>query len=348
MAKSILERFGIKEVADCTFYEINNDGSPGKPVLFLDTLKVSTIEQTAETVYATGGKGNARLIGWDFGKEITLSLEDAVFSPKSMSIMFGDGTVKTDMTSIRKTLLVTVTSSGLPTTWTDPNGTIRVIPAKATSENDTDGKTIVTDEVGNFVAGSPTEGERVFMTFDVPIVGQVIEVNANSYPGTYYITGDTYARSEVTGRDEFFQFIVKKGKVTSENTITLEVEGDPSVFNMTVDVLRDSTGNMIELVKYSLDLEDTMGVLTVSSTEGSSMGYTKISVTPPLSMGHGYVYETGVSLDELDFDEDVSDMTPWNGISEIEATDGQDIVIVEMDIDGKAKKAGKAVVSSAG
>ena len=62
---SILDRYGIKEVADVTFYEINADGTQGKPVLFLDTLKVSTIEQTAETVDARGGKGNPKLITWD-------------------------------------------------------------------------------------------------------------------------------------------------------------------------------------------------------------------------------------------------------------------------------------------
>lgn len=48
-----------------TMYEINPDGTPGKPVLFLDTLKVSTIEQTAEQVDARGGKGNPKLITWD-------------------------------------------------------------------------------------------------------------------------------------------------------------------------------------------------------------------------------------------------------------------------------------------
>lgn len=50
----------IKEVADVTFYKINEDGTPGAPVLFLDTLKVSTIEQTAETADARGGKGNPK------------------------------------------------------------------------------------------------------------------------------------------------------------------------------------------------------------------------------------------------------------------------------------------------
>lgn len=48
-----------------TFYEINTDGSIGKPVLYLDTLKVSTIEQTAEQAEARGGKGNPPLIIWD-------------------------------------------------------------------------------------------------------------------------------------------------------------------------------------------------------------------------------------------------------------------------------------------
>ena len=91
---SILDRYGIKEVADVTFYTIDKTtGQPDKPVLYLDTLKVSTIEQTAESVDARGGKGNPKLVTWDYGKEITVTIEDALFSAKSMAIMFGDGTV---------------------------------------------------------------------------------------------------------------------------------------------------------------------------------------------------------------------------------------------------------------
>ena len=62
---NILSKYGIKEVADVTFYKINADGKPGAPVLYLDTLKVSTIEQTAEQAEARGGKGNPPLIIWD-------------------------------------------------------------------------------------------------------------------------------------------------------------------------------------------------------------------------------------------------------------------------------------------
>lgn len=90
----ILARYGIKEVADVTFYDLDENGMPTNPVLFLDTLKVSTIEQTAEQAEARGGKGNPPLIIWDYGKEINVTLEDALFSAKSMAIMFGNGSVK--------------------------------------------------------------------------------------------------------------------------------------------------------------------------------------------------------------------------------------------------------------
>ena len=47
-----------------TFYRIDGNNKY-TPVLYLDTLKVSTIEETASSTDATGGKGNAKLITWD-------------------------------------------------------------------------------------------------------------------------------------------------------------------------------------------------------------------------------------------------------------------------------------------
>ena len=77
MAVNILAKYGIKEVADVMFYELDSKGAPSAPALYLDSLKVSTIEQSAETVDATGGKSNVKLLTWDTNKELTLTLEDA-------------------------------------------------------------------------------------------------------------------------------------------------------------------------------------------------------------------------------------------------------------------------------
>jgi hypothetical protein len=101
--------------------------------------------------------------------------------------------------------------------------------------------------------GSTTDYAYVTGTFKANS-SYTIDVSANAFPGTYYVTGDTYARSEATGKDEFFQFIIPKAKVLSEsNTITLEAEGDPTVFAMSLKVLRPKDGVMMKLVQYSLD-----------------------------------------------------------------------------------------------
>ena len=236
---SILDRYGIKEVADVTFYELDENGAPKHPVLYLDTLKVSTIEQTAEEAEARGGKGNPPLIIWDYGKEITVTLEDALFSVKSMAIMFGDGTAD-ELTTITKTL--TFTGSTPHSQYTFPGGKTVTITSST-----------IYDATGSVVpSGSLKANTTYFQTFDLNVTGSSIEISAQTFPGTYYVTGDTYARSEITGKDELFQIIIPKARVQSENTITLEAEGDPSVFNMNLRVMRPADGVMMKLVKYDL------------------------------------------------------------------------------------------------
>lgn len=230
-----------------TFYEINADGTAGAPVLYLDTLKVSTIEQTAETTEAKGGKGNVSLIMWDFGKEITLTIEDALFSPKSMAVMFGGGSVSTSVTAIKQTQPAVCASAGTAPTVTYVNTAGSVVTVSSAAIN-------WTSESGVTVAPTAmTLGQKLFATYDVtPTTYRKISIGPDTFPGTYYVTGDTYARNQTTGKDEFFQFIVPKAKMQAENTITLEAEGDPSVFNMGIKVLRPATGDMMQLVQYSI------------------------------------------------------------------------------------------------
>lgn len=295
---SILDRYGIKEVADVTFYKINSDGTRGDPVLYLDTLKVSTIEQTAESVDARGGKGNPKLVTWDYGKEITVSIEDALFSSKSMAIMFGDGTVSQGTQLIQKTAVIRMgkASEGKVKTVNDyiiadiydategskrvklyigsestaPTGEVMLTnqiaftgPNSAVSKlYDEDGT--VLDEAftladlkglystGQTATGTEYDGHKFMFTYWVGTIGKQIVVSGDTFPGTYYVQGDTYARSDVDGSDQFFQFIIPKAKMTSENTITLEAEGDPAVFNMNLTVLRPEDGDMMKLIQYDL------------------------------------------------------------------------------------------------
>lgn len=281
---SILDRYGIKEVADVTFYDIDANGNRSKPVLYLDTLKVSTIEQTAEQSDARGGKGNPKLITWDYGKDITVTLEDALFSSKSLAIMFGNGKpVPKAGDDVVRTVMVRVgTDKKLPKYFTADiydldAGSVRkkiymgsdTAPSdmiefsksgvKLVSLTKEDGTVVQPTGEGDFFtieewnSAELTAGEKAFVTYSVKATTRTVSVSGDSFPGTYYVTGDTYARSDVDGKDQFFQFIIPKAKVTSENTITLEAEGDPSVFNMNLQVLRPEDGEMMRLVQYDLD-----------------------------------------------------------------------------------------------
>ena len=258
---SIFDRYGIKEVADVTFYKIESDGSRGAPVLYLDTLKVSTVEQTASSSDARGGKGNPKLVSWDFGKEINVNLTDALFSPASMAIMFGgkDGVGTEDSTEITKVAMTRILSTAADSTvemdTAEGRKTVKVLAEGGSTYNT--GITKVTDADGVNVPasefGSKTAGDKFFVHYEVtPTSKKVININADTFPGTYYITGDTFCRSDVTGEDDFFQFIIPKAKMSPENTITLEAEGDPSVFNLNLTVLRPESGPMMQLVQYNL------------------------------------------------------------------------------------------------
>lgn len=83
---NIFEQYGIRDVADVTLYSITYDKYDDEvyiPVIYFDTLKVSSVEQSAEQTAARGGLGNAEHVIWDYNKEINVTLQDALYTPAS-------------------------------------------------------------------------------------------------------------------------------------------------------------------------------------------------------------------------------------------------------------------------
>lgn len=289
---SILDKYGIKEVADMTFYKLEN-GNPTVPVLYLDTCKTTTIEQTGEEADARGGKGNAILMSWDYNKEITVTIEDALFSAKSMAIMFGGSEnvdpvshgllMRTEEWQAKESIYLNTGSSniapadvsgkGWDPLYTAPTGVRygKVNPKFFTA----DGKQVVSASVSTGDKGylAIENNQKLFCTYDLIVDGGVIEISSNSFPGTYYITGDTYARPKGSTEDEFFQFIIPEGKIQAENTITLEADGDPTTFSLNVKVLKPADGGpMMKLVKYNpIDSYGAKGVVQASLVHDHTM-----------------------------------------------------------------------------
>lgn len=247
---NIFEQYGLKEVANVTFYEVGSN----KPVLFLDSLKVSTIEQTAESTDAKGGWGNPSLITWDYNKEVNVTLEDALFSTMSLKTMMGAG-IKVASSSakqeidINEAILLDSTGKGKLTYPVKDGVEVYYLDTEKGEY-----KSIEPSSQEVTIEGMKNEEVRVFYKAEVDGTnGNAVEItiSASNFGGTYRIVGDTTVRN-INGVDEPFQFVMEKAKITNEVTFTMEAEGDPATFNLPLKVLKDSKGNMFKLIKYSL------------------------------------------------------------------------------------------------
>lgn len=99
------------------------------------------------------------------------------------------------------------------------------------------------------------------------------------------------------------------------------------------------------LIVFSESIDKTIGILSVSSSEGSTVGKTKILVDPSIEEGRNYKYKTAESVIVPDLGTScTSGYTNWDGQSEITANSGNQILIVEVDSANKVIKAGVATV----
>lgn len=89
----------------------------------------------------------------------------------------------------------------------------------------------------------------------------------------------------------------------------------------------------------------TLKTLTITSAEGEETGKTKITVTPQLSsINNCYKYKTNASAaTEVTYGMDVKTWARWDGTSEITATEGHHVTVVECDQNYKAVASGDVV-----
>ncbi|MEK5036299.1 hypothetical protein MKY96_33140 [Paenibacillus sp. FSL R7-0302] len=246
----MLDKYGVKEVADVTMFDLSSN----LPFLFLDTLKMTVIENQAETSYARGGKGNPKLLGWDFNREATVQMQDALMSMKSISLLTGNKVV---------TGVANVHSREVLTAVVGATGKTKVTPSK-TPLAGTVSAFLVSDD-SNPVEATVATGDITFDVADVAVGAQVavyylfattadaqtIRISADKFPAYIKVVGDTVIRNARTGEDEAFQFIIHKAKIAPNFTLTFQADGEPTAFDMNLDVFRrDTDSEMISMIKY--------------------------------------------------------------------------------------------------
>lgn len=141
-----------------------------------------------------------------------------------------------------------------------------------------------------------------------------------------------------------------QGESISWQTQTIEAEAkkdDTADHSWQEFAQFESESEADSFVRHMLGITGSeVETLTVVSTPGSKVGNTSIAVEQDLVNGRSYRYKTGKSLTEPSLYASLTDWAKWDGVSEIAAEDGDDIIIAEVDVVGLAMAAGKTTVES--
>ena len=90
----------------------------------------------------------------------------------------------------------------------------------------------------------------------------------------------------------------------------------------------------------------TLGNLTVTSTEGSEAEKTKLEVKEQLmSMKNNWKYKDAAAETTVKYGDDVKNWSKWDGEAEIASTAGHHITLVECDMNYKAVRSGDVTVT---
>ena len=270
-------KFGVREICDVVLKAKANQKVGDKifyknePVIYFDTLKTSSMEGAATTVYAQGGRGNSRLVAWEGERTITYTMEDALISPAGFMILSGAGLVEAKsgapirqhMTQqvVCKTVsddAVTIELKEAPYTGEedsnesyiyvmvlDENGEVSTEPYS--KEITANGKTITISKsngVNDLAPFTTKNGEKAVVLVDFYVKresgAQQIEITADKFGGNYYLEASTLFR-DTNGVDMPAEFIIPNCKIQSNFTFTMASSGDPSTFTFTMDAFPDYT-----------------------------------------------------------------------------------------------------------
>ncbi len=248
-------KFGVREICDVVFKAKsetkigNRIFKKGQPVLYIDTAKTSTVEGAATTVYATGGKGNTRLIAWEGEKTLTFTVEDALLSPMGFAVLSGAGLLKgteADVVHVHTTSVaysdhgvIDLTEALNPGEVICPTAPIFVVVAE--EDGSITGELIEGLEVSNDgkqLVGNIDAGKTLFVDFYIQKNSSNVselQIDAENFAGYYYVEATTLFRRQNDGVDMPAELTLPNVKIQSNFTFTMASTGDPSTFTFTMD-----------------------------------------------------------------------------------------------------------------
>lgn len=243
-----LDRFGVITVMDVTLF----DKLTNKPVLFLDTLKMSNITAEGQQKDITGGKYADLLLTYNFGRSVNIEFQDALLSMASMQEIWGATVVDSGVKFHDKKTVAYGTGINTGYAALDPADLMY-------AWNVTDGVEInladaeITAGIVTFdtAPGSDDEVTLYFMNAASTDGYTPMEaiLKSASFPKTVKLVGRTFILEQRTGQMVEIEVEVPKLKLASNFTMSFDAEGDASVFDFSGMALIDGADKEIFKVR---------------------------------------------------------------------------------------------------
>lgn len=264
-------KFGVREICNVAFKCKADNTKIGdrtfmkdELVIYFDTCKTSSLEGSATDVFAQGGRGNPKLVTWSGEKEMKFTFEDALISPLGLSILVGANLttsedyfhhvfIKGRAAGEEGTATIDISDEITELAGADADlcdgktGGTEADKAAAPKVYETDeaGSEIGTAVTGATVAENVISGATLvggnyyYIDGYVKVSGSSLQITADKFSDYFYIEAETLFRREADGVDRPAQFVIPKGKVSSNFNIAMANSGDPSTFSFEVTAMPD-------------------------------------------------------------------------------------------------------------
>ena len=236
------DNFGVKDVMDVEFIALTGEKA-GRPVLRLDMCTLTQLDTTAEVSEARGGRGNAIAVSWNYNREVTFNITNALISDDMLEVILGQAKVEGGRFDSYAAIETSESSTELP---------LRIKPINASEvkiyafDGTLVGNGSSYDEQKQVLITSGLEANRPYVAVYPIEVEKTFTLSADKFPGTYEIVGVSIVRGD---DDEDYEMVmhIPRAKIQTGFTLSLDAEGDPSTFDMAIQVQKPASGDMVYL-----------------------------------------------------------------------------------------------------
>ena len=246
-------KFGVREICDVVLKakaktQIGNKVFyKNEPVLYFDSLKTSSMEGAATTVYAQGGKGNSRLMAWEGERTVTFTMEDALISPEGFMILSGAGLIEASK-----------------------DATIKQHIIERTNKVEVEGESITiyvehkpylpTNAGDNFAYVMVIENDEIASEPFIPVHGDIkaVEDTSSKYFGLYPIVVDAHDCYVCEGEDELYA-VDGEGRFRNEMVVMVDYYTERASHAKQIEITPDKFGGNYYLEASTL-FRNTNGV----------------------------------------------------------------------------------------